>query len=380
MKKKLTKTATIITIAFAFLSAISICTAQDYNTSYQLLNRPDGNLVYELNIVIPQSLLEYYKQESHRLSTDSDFAKFVTPYALKPIADNLWKIYDNNEDFTNGALMIVHQLTYEETVPAKYPVETMADNKGDCDLFSCTAASILKAGGIDIVLLHYKDQKHMNIGVHLSNAPRRARTSAYSITQNGVTYYIAECTSGSDWKDSWRVGECPDDMKQASAQVITLENAEQVTPGQVSASFTAIEPSSISLEISPPLTFQQSIITCRGQLNPIKPNANVTIYMEVDGSWTVLGTAVTQSDGRFEYAWKMENAGLCSVRASWSGDESNAGTTSLTKSATVVPLFLVALLAVVVLAAVIGAVAVVASRHTQHESLEPKIPQPPGFS
>ena len=379
MKTKLTKTVTIITIAFAFLSTISVCTAQDYNISYQLLNKPDGNLVYELNVVIPQSLLEYYREESHRLSIDSDFAKFVTPYALKPIADNLWKIYENDEDFANGALMIVHQLTYEETLPAKYPVETMVDNKGDCDLFSCTAASILTAGGLDVVLFHYKDQKHMNIGVHLSSAPRRARTSVYSITQNGVKYYIAECTS-ENWKDSWRVGECPDDLKKASAQVITLENAEQVTPGQVSASFTAIEPSSIALEISPSLTFQESMIAFRGQLTPIKPNENVTIYMQVDGSWTVLGTAATQPDGRFEYAWKTKSAGLCSVRASWPGDESNAGTTSLTKSATVVPLFLVALLAVVVLAAAIGAIAVFASKHTQHESLEPEIPQPPGFS
>jgi len=379
MKTKLAKTVTIITIIFTFLSTISVSLAEDANISYQLLNKPDGNLVYELNVVIPQSLLEYYREESHRLSIDSDFAKFVTPYALKPIADNLWKIYENDEDFANGALMIVHQLTYEETLPAKYPVETMADNKGDCDLFSCTAASILTAGGLDVVLFHYKDQKHMNIGVHLSSAPRRARTSVYSITQNGVPYYIAECTSG-NWKDGWRVGECPDDLKKASAQVITLENAEQVSPGQVSASFTAIEPSFILLEVSPPLTFQESMIAFRGQLTPIKPNENVTIYMQVDGSWIVLGTAVTQPDGRFEYAWKTKSAGLCSVRASWPGDESNAGTTSLTKSATVVPLFLVALLAVVVLAAVIGAVAVFASKHTQHESLEPEIPQPPGFS
>jgi hypothetical protein len=379
MKTKLAKTVTIITIIFVFLSTISVSLAEDANISYQLLNKPDGNLVYELNVVIPQSLLEYYREESHRLSIDSDFAKFVTPYALKPIADNLWKIYENDEDFANGVLMIVHQLTYEETLPAKYPAETMVDNKGDCDLFSCIAASILTAGGLDVVLFHYKDQKHMNIGAHLSSAPRRTRGSVYSITQNGVPYYIAECTSG-NWKDGWRVGECPDDLKKASAQVITLENAEQVSPGQVSASFTAIEPSSISLEISPPLTFQESMIAFRGQLTPIKPNENVTIYMQVDGSWTVLGTAVTQPDGRFEYAWKTKSAGLCSVRASWPGDESNAGTTSLTKSATVVPLFLVALLAVVVLAAAIGAIAVFASKHTQHESLEPEIPQPPGFS
>jgi hypothetical protein len=83
---------------------------------------------------------------------------------LKPVADSLSELYTDDEDFANGALMIVHQIPYEETTPAKYPLETMADDKGDCDLFACIAASIMKAGGLNVVLLHYKEEEHMNLG------------------------------------------------------------------------------------------------------------------------------------------------------------------------------------------------------------------------
>ena len=53
-----------------------------------------------------------------------------------------------------------------------------------------------------------------------------------------------------------------------------------------------------------------------------------------------MGTTVTQSDGRFEYVWTTETAGLYAIRAAWSGDELYTGAISSTKSATVIPLFL----------------------------------------
>ena len=115
---------------------IPTCFAQDYKFSYQLLNEPDGDTTYQLEVVIPQQLNMYFSNQDHRLSSSSDFAKFITPYALKPIADRLWQIYDNEEDFANGVLMLVHQITYEETTPGKYSTETMIAGKGDCDLFA----------------------------------------------------------------------------------------------------------------------------------------------------------------------------------------------------------------------------------------------------
>lgn len=372
MKIKYTQAAAAILVVSAVLSTVSVCLADDYAVAYQLLDKLGGTAAYKLNVVIPQSLLEYYSTRSHRSASDRDFAKFVTPYALEPVADNLRELYADDEDFANGALMIVHQIPYEEIVPAKYPLETMADNKGDCDLFAYVAASIMSAGGLTVVLLYYEEEEHMNVGVHLSEAPRDARESVYSVTLDDVAYYVAECTGG-NWTYGWRVGECPSSLKNATAQVVTLENSEEVSPGQVSASFAVLEPSTIALEISPSITFPENTLAFSGQLTPAKQDENVTIYVGAVGStWQVVGTAVTQSDGRFEYVWKTDAAGIYAVRASWAGDDSYRSTISPMKNAVVMPFFLVALIAVAVVVAVVGAFAVFSLKRARQKALKPE--------
>jgi hypothetical protein len=371
LKATLTKKTILLATTLILLSTTSLTKAQDYTVSYQLLNHPNGNITYELNVAIPETLHQYYTEKTHISATSNDFAKFVTPYALQPIADRLWEIYDNEEDFTNGALIITHQITYVETLPAKYPAETMIDGQGDCDLFSYIAASIVKAGGLDVVLLYYEEQTHMNIGVHLSSPPKDARDSVYYITNEGIKYYVAESTGG-NWRDGWRVGECPTELKRVSTEIITLENAEQMAPGQVSASFTAMEPSVLSLEVSSSISIQNSAITIRGQLAPEMPNENVTLYASINSSpWSVIGTALTQPNGHFEYVWIAETTGLHAICGSWSGNEQYTGAVSLTKSATILPLFLTALIGVAVTAAVIGVVAVLMAKHMQQEAIEP---------
>ncbi len=376
MNSKLAKITLILAITLILFSAVSPSRAQDRTLSYQLLSKPEGNITYELNVAIPENLQEYYAEKSHRLASSSEFSTFVTPYALQPIADRLWEIYDNEEDFTNGALMIVHQITYVETTPAKYPVETMASDQGDCDLFSFITASIIKAGGLDVVLLYYEEQSHMNIGVSLSSAPEDNRDSVYYVTQDGKRYYVAECTGG-NWEEGWRVGECPPDLKQVSAEVIPLEDAEQVAPGQVSASFTAMNPSTLSLEVSPIISLQNSPIVIGGQLAPQTLNENVTLYAKINGAaWTVIGTVTTESNGDFEYVWIAETAGSHSIRAGWSGNTLYTGAMSGEKNATVLPLFLTALIGVAIIAAIIGVIAVLMAKHGQSQSFEPPEPQP----
>jgi hypothetical protein len=366
MNRQLTKATIVILTVLVVFSTAQVCQAQNTTVTYQLLNRPDGNLAYELNVVIPQTLLQYYAEKRNDVRQSRDFPDFVTPYSMKPIADCMWQIYTDEEDFTNGVLMLVHQITYEVTNPAMYPVETMAENKGDCDLFSYIAASILKAGGLDVVLLYYESESHMNIGVHLASAPKDARDSVYYMTHDGTKYYIAECTGG-NWKDGWRVGECPEDCKQASSQIITLEDAEQVAPGQVSASFSAFEPSTMSLDISPIISLQNSAITFRGQIAPEAANKNVTLYAKINNSpWAVIGTAVTRADGSFDYVWTADTAGLCALQASWSGDSEYTGAISPTRNTTIIPLFIGALIIIAVIAAIIGIIAVVISKHSQH--------------
>jgi hypothetical protein len=370
MDNKLAKTITVIVMLFMVVFPIQVCSAQDSRFSYQLLNQIGGDVTYELNVLISENLLDYYTTKSHIFTSSRGFSAFVTPYALQPIADRLWEIYDNEEDYANGVLMIVHQITYVETTPVKYPVETMVEGQGDCDLFSFIAASVLEAGGFDVVLLYYEDQVHMNIGISLSNAPAATRDTAYYVTHEGTRYYVAECTGG-NWKDGWRVGECPTDLKGVSAEVITLENSEKVAPGQVSASFTATDPSLLSLEVSPIISIQNTAVTISGQLDPDISNENVTLYARINGSpWSVIGTVSTQANGHFEYLWTAETAGAHTVRASWSGNEEYAGSTSPERIATVMPLLLSALVGVAVVSAIVGVVAVLMAKHTQQDIVE----------
>ena len=368
MKDNLVKTAVAITFLFLSSTLVSICSAEDYGISFEILPRPAGNTTYVTNVAIPVYLHEYYEQKSHRLMSSSDFPSFVTPYSLKPIADRLLEICETDGDFTNAVLMLVHQLTYVETIQPKYPVETLVDGKGDCDLFSFTAASIMKAGGFDVVLLYYEEQSHMNLGVYLSNSPVDTRERVYYVTDGGKKYYVAECT-GENWKEGWRVGECPDDLREVSAEVISLENVELIEPGQVSASFTVLEPSIILLEVTPTFCFQNGMVSVRGHLNPELENENITLYATINNSpWIVLGTAFTQPGGGFEYLCKAEVSGSYTIRAAWSGNHEFESTVSSMNNVIVIPFFLGLLAGIGILAGVISLFVVFLTRRSQKEA------------
>src|SRR5512137_3065443 len=115
MKNQLSRATAAIAAILVLCSLASVTLAQNNTVTYKLLDDQTGAAGYTLNIVVPQTLLEYYSEKNHAIYSSSDFSKFVTPYSVKPIADRLWEIYENEEDFTNAALAIVHQMTYIET-------------------------------------------------------------------------------------------------------------------------------------------------------------------------------------------------------------------------------------------------------------------------
>jgi hypothetical protein len=345
--------------------------SDSYSGSYQLLQNANENTVYRLNIAVSQSLQDYYTEKSHRMNSESDFAKFVTPYTLQSIADCLREMYSDDEDYANAALMIVHQIPYEVTVPSKYPVETIVDNKGDCDLLSYVAASILKACGLDVVLFYYESEAHMNIGVNLSHVPNDARGETFYVTNNNIHYYVAECTGG-DWQNGWRVGECPDKLKQASVQVFTLENSEQSAPGQVSASYRTLMMPTISLTTSTTFLVQGNLVTLSGQLSPVLQNETVLIYVKANSMpWTELATVTTDTSGRFTCAW-IPDGGIDYVRANWSGNDDYAGADSQTQTLTVLSTFFVVLLGVTLVLVVVGTIVFLISRKPVQEVPTPQ--------
>lgn len=378
MKPKIAKTLTMLLVLSAFSYLLPLCFSENYTRTYNLLDRPNGARLYRLNVVVTPALYEYYVGQSHTQVSEADFPKFVTPYTLLPIAEKLWEIYQGDcENFANGVLMIVHQIPYEVTVSAKYPVETIVENKGDCDLFSYVAASIMKAGGLDVVLLYYENKAHMNVGVSLPNSPRYARTQAYYVNYNGIKYYIAECTGG-NWGDGWRVGECPPDLIDEKPIIVTLKNCEQWSPGQVAASYTTLASSTLSLTVSSTLVMQGSTITLSGQLTPKLSNEKITIYVKMGGAqWIAANITATDSAGQFACTLNLNEAGTCIIRASWSGNNDYGGTDSPIITVTVLPAYFIMLLIIVAVLICVSITIFILSRQKYQEIEEPKLPEIP---
>jgi hypothetical protein len=318
--------ALVLTL-FLILSLSNIGLAQNIQQTFELLDSPDGSETYQLTISVTQNLYEYYLARDHQLYNVNDLSRFVTPNPLEPVANDLWSKYAKEEDFVNGVLMITHQISYKETLPQKYPIETIRENEGDCDLFSFLAASIIKAGGIEVVLLLYEEEEHMAVGVNLQQEPLDARSNVYYYTYQQKRYYVAESTG--NFEGGWRVGECPDLINGAQAQIIPLDNTETTAPGVISSSYNILQYSSLVLSVSPTLAISVNDVQIMGLLYPALEGRNITLYASSYGSsLTRLATVLTDNNGRYSYTWQSPPGGIYSIRASWSGDANYAGADS----------------------------------------------------
>jgi hypothetical protein len=157
----------------------------------------------------------------------ASYPLFVTPTVFQTFATALKQIYPDDEDYTNVILQMVWKMTYAEAGP-HYPVIPLARGYGDCDTFSLVVASLLKAAGIKCALIAYPG--HMNLGVVLSHTPHDCvRSTPFSFTYNGVTYWMAECT-GQGGTLGWRVGEKPTDLSSPYETFKPLDSVDTSSP------------------------------------------------------------------------------------------------------------------------------------------------------
>jgi hypothetical protein len=287
---------------------------------------------------VPPSLYDYYHSKSHLINGDSDYLKFVTPGAFKSIAESIQNVTRNkpysDEDFANAVLMLVRQVSYVRS-NVKYPVEAIVDDSGDCDVLSLLAASIMKAGGLDVVLLYYKglSHSHINVGVYLPYAPVY---HTWWMTPTGYeydnkTYWMAECTPAMDWK----VGDRPQLLASAKPTIISLENCEESSLAQVSSSLDSpLIPSSISINLSSEnssIGGGEPTLTISGSISPAYSGKSIAMYVSHDGtSHNTFRTVSTDDLGNYSLTWNFTSTGTYYIRTSWSGASNYAGADSET--------------------------------------------------
>ncbi len=288
---------------------------------------------HTLYVAFPPSVAEYYAGQSHIVYNMMDYAKFVTPNAVQSIAKNIRSCTSQSpyedEEFANAVLMIVHQIPYVKN-DAKYPVETLVDNQADCDGVSVLAASLMKAGGLDVVLFLYDDinPSHMNIGVSLEQMPVSHSwwTAPEGFEYDNKTYWMAECTSLADWN----VGDRPSLLESSKPKIIPLTNNDRDSPAQISSSIDcSMQPSFLSIKLTAGyLDNTTRIINASGSIFPPTPNQPVTLYVNQPSyAPTAYGT-LTDEFGNYALTWNVTFPGTYVMKTSWSGSENYSGSDS----------------------------------------------------
>jgi hypothetical protein len=302
----------------------------DRTYSYQV---QFGLVNHELHVSVPSSLYGYYNGKTIKLADDNEYAELVTPDAVKPIAENIRNLTldkpRGDEEFANAVLTLVHQIPYAAS-DVKYPIETIVENAGKCDTLSLLAASIMKAGGLDVVLLYFKEVHHINVGVYLPYEPHGTwwwlQPTGYEL--DGKKYWVAECTSAMDWK----VGDVPPLIADEQPYIISLENSEKTSPAHVSSKCCSpLNSSAISINLSSEPEHnedQERTLTISGSISPAYPNETVVVYYSQDMISYDAYKTVTGGWGNYSFSLDLNSTGTCYIRTSWSGNSDCAGVDS----------------------------------------------------
>jgi hypothetical protein len=292
-----------------------------------------GTIRQEIHVSIPNSAYEYYSSKRNNLSPTWDSTELVTPEVFSTVAQNIKTLIGNktrqDEHFANAVLTMVHQIEYGDN-GLKYPIETLVEDLGKCDTVSLLAVSIMKAGGLDVVLFYYEDVNHVNVGVFLPYTPHGSLwwQQPAGFWFEGKKYWIAECTPAMDWK----VGDVPPLLVGETPSIISLDNTEESSLVQVSSKlFSPLNSSSISINLSSGHeinSFQAHSLKLSGSITSSRSNETVVAYVSQDGISHVVLQNMTDQSGNYSFDLESLSPGVYYVRTSWWGNSEFAGADS----------------------------------------------------
>lgn len=185
------------------------------------------------SVSIDRQLLDYYRKHRDHLAYRYDglyqdgqggiaayYGFMFSEKGRKTVRELAVKIADtitSDVGRIKEALAFVQSLPYvldekskgkEEYV--RYPLETMADGKGDCEDKAVLLGALLQEMGIDFVLLSVPD--HVALGVHCDSVD-----SGSFLEHNGKPYYYLETTA-----PGWEIGQIPEQYKSTVFELASI--------------------------------------------------------------------------------------------------------------------------------------------------------------
>lgn len=184
-------------------------------------NYGNGSWVYDLKI--PKDAYDYYKTvERDRIR---NYGYYVTdPTDDEYLASLAQKFREAAEEqqhtkfeMVKNIIFFVQNLDYVDDKVGtgydeypKFPLETLADEGGDCEDSAILLASLLRELGYGTVLIQFNN--HMAVGVRGEDS---IPGSYFEL--DGIRYYYVETTS-----TGWGIGDIPEQMKNQPAKILQL--------------------------------------------------------------------------------------------------------------------------------------------------------------
>jgi len=252
--------------------------------------------------------------ETFHLSASSDGTIFQDQQVTNLTARNsaMLSFIWNTSDATAGNYMIDASAG---TVPGE---DDTADNIG-----KPTSIVLAKAGStITLSLSPVNTTVEGSVVIQGSISPARAGatltiqhrpsmgewSTLATLTTDAIGAYTYTWTPGAvgiyEIKASWP-GDASTLQGESSIKTVTVVKAS----------------SSLRISISPTTVDAGSDVTIQGSISPVRATVTVTVhYRPSGGSWSTLGTAITDAAGSYAYTWTPEVIGTYEIKALWEGD------------------------------------------------------------
>jgi hypothetical protein len=183
-----------------------------------------GKGAWTYDMEIPKSAYEYYKtvdrKKIHNYSyfvTDPSDDEYLAGLAAK-FKEAAEKENYSDLDMVKNIIFFVQSLQYVDDKVGtgydeypKFPLETLADEGGDCEDSAILLASLLRELAYGTVLIQFED--HMAVGVKGEDS---IPGSYYEV--DGSRYYYVETTS-----TGWDIGVVPEQMEGQPAKILKLD-------------------------------------------------------------------------------------------------------------------------------------------------------------
>jgi hypothetical protein len=182
--------------------------------------------IWSLELLIPKVTYNYFK--NHERPNTEDYSIYITNTKDDSYLTGVSQRFSliSSQNGFSKAQEVNFVASFIQTMPykfdnvttgfeeyARYPLETLVDNEGDCECKSILLAQLLTLMGYDVVLIDLPS--HVSVGVYIPNG------SGTYYMYDGVKYLYLESTS-----TGWTIGSIPDHYNGVSATIRPLKPIE----------------------------------------------------------------------------------------------------------------------------------------------------------